>query len=65
MTDSFHADVTQWVEFLPSKQAVAGSNPVVRSLLRPVEWFCMIDVCTYVWAGSSEHVRAHPGYVAQ
>ena len=28
-----HAGVTQLVEFLPSKQAVAGSSPVSRSKL--------------------------------
>jgi hypothetical protein len=27
-----YAGVTQWLEFLPSKQGVAGSNPVSRSI---------------------------------
>ena len=32
---SCYADVTQLVESLPSKQVVAGSNPVVRSIKKP------------------------------
>ena len=30
---SHHAGVTQWLEFLPSKQAVEGSNPFTRSIV--------------------------------
>ena len=37
-----YADVAQWLEFLPSKQVVVGSSPIVRSITNckpPYRWF--------------------------
>ena len=33
-----HADEAHLVEHLPSKQGVAGSRPVIRSLPSPPSW---------------------------
>ena len=30
---NFNAPVTQWIEYLPSKQNVIGSNPIGRTTL--------------------------------